>query len=101
LSALEQLALTPGRALPPVCRQQLESARSGVDFSRLLAVETVDSLGRLGGRVVYARDFGDRNELLRDRFGDRDWYRATIARREGHLDVTLEPLARPLLSARP
>jgi hypothetical protein len=101
LSALEQLALTPGRALPPECRQELGSARSGVDFSRLLAAETLDSLGRLGGRVVYARDFGERNALLRDRFGDRDWYRARVSRREGALDVTLEPLARPLLSARP
>jgi 4-amino-4-deoxy-L-arabinose transferase-like glycosyltransferase len=101
LSALEQLALTPGRALPPGCRQELERARSGVDFSRLLAVETLDSLGRLGGNVVYARDFGDRNELLRDRFGDRDWYRATVSRREGSLEVSLEPLARaPLLSSR-
>ena len=101
LSALEQLALTPGRALSPGCRQELESARSAVDFSRLLAVDALDSLGRLGGRIVYARDFGERNAQLRDRFGDRDWYRARIARRDGQLDVTLEPLARPLLSARP
>jgi hypothetical protein len=101
LSALEQLALTPGRALSPECRQELESARSAVDFSRLLAVDGLDSLGRLGGRVVYARDFGERNAQLRDRFGDRDWYRARISRRDGNLAVTLEPLARPLLSARP
>jgi hypothetical protein len=101
LSALDQLALTPGRALPPGCRQELESARSSVDFSRLLAVDGLDSLGRLGGRVVYARDFGDRNALLRDRFGDRDWYRAVISRRDGRLDVSLEPMRRPpLLSAR-
>jgi hypothetical protein len=101
LSALDQLALTPGRALPPGCRQELESARSSVDFSRLLAVEALDSLGRLGGRVIYARDFGERNALLRDRFGNRDWYRASISRREGNLDVSLEPLVRPpLLSSR-
>ncbi|MFL5608438.1 MAG: hypothetical protein ACJ8AD_18430, partial [Gemmatimonadaceae bacterium] len=100
LSALEQLALTPGRVLPPECRHELEGARASVDFSRLLAVEELDTLGRLGGRVVYARDFGDRNALLRDRFGDRDWYRARVSRRDGKLDVTLEPLARPLLSAR-
>ncbi|MDQ6633437.1 MAG: hypothetical protein M3Z10_01635, partial [Gemmatimonadota bacterium] len=100
LSALEQLALTPGRALPSACREELGSARSSVDFSRLLAVDGLDSLGRLGGRVVYARDFGARNALLRDRFGDRDWYRARLSRRDGTLEVTLEPLARPLLSAR-
>jgi hypothetical protein len=101
LSALEQLALTPGRTLPPECRLELERARSSVDFSRLLALESLDSLGRLGGRVVYARDFGERNALLRDRFGERDWYRAKVSRREGALDVTLEPVAQPLLSARP
>ena len=28
-----------------------------------------------GGDVVFARDLGDRNELLRDRFGGRVWYR--------------------------
>jgi hypothetical protein len=101
LSALDQLALTPGRVLPPACKQELEGARSSVDFSRLLAVESLDSLGRLGGKVVYARDFGDRNALLRDRFGDRHWYRATIMRRDGALEVSLEPLARvPLLSSR-
>jgi hypothetical protein len=101
LSALDQLALTPGRALTAPCRQELATARSSVDFSRLLAVESLDSLGRLGGKVVYARDFGDRNALLRDRFGGRDWYRAAISRRDGVLAVSLEPLARvPLLSSR-
>jgi hypothetical protein len=31
--------------------------------------------GRVNGNVVFARDLGDRNELLRERFGDRSWYR--------------------------
>jgi hypothetical protein len=100
LSALDQLALTPGRPLSAPCRQEIQSARSSVDFARLLAVESLDSLGRLGGKVVYARDFGARNSLLRDRFGDREWYVAKVWRREGTLGVTLEPLARsPVLSA--
>ncbi|HZI40465.1 MAG TPA: hypothetical protein VFD67_02155, partial [Gemmatimonadaceae bacterium] len=30
--------------------------------------------GRVGGNVVFARDLGARNELLRERFGDRTWY---------------------------
>jgi hypothetical protein len=101
LSALDQLALTPGRPLSAPCRQELQSARSSVDFARLLAVQSLDSLGRLGGKVVYARDFGARNSLLRDRFGDRDWYVAKVWRDGGGtLGVTLEPLARPaVLSA--
>jgi hypothetical protein len=48
--------------------------------------------------VVYARDFGARNALLRDRFGDRAWYVARVAQRDGGLAVTLEPLAGPVAS---
>jgi hypothetical protein len=100
LSALDQLALTPGRPLSAPCRQELQNARSSVDFARFLAVESLDSLGQLGGKVVYARDFGARNAVLRDRFGDREWYVAKVWRRDGILGVTLEPLARPaVLSA--
>jgi hypothetical protein len=98
LSALEQLALTPGARLSAECRRELATARSSVDFARLLMREQLDSLGRLGGRVVYARDFGARNALLRDRFGDRAWYVARVAQRDGGLAVTLEPLAGPVAS---
>jgi hypothetical protein len=100
LRAHEQLALAKGRPLPPECRQEFERLRSnGVDLARLLPDEELDSLGRLGGKVVYARDFGERNALLRDRFGDRDWYAARVERRDDTLAVTLERL--PPASAPP
>lgn len=92
LNAQEQLALTPQRPLTPACRREFSGATSnGVDLARLLPREGMDATGHLGGAVVYARDFGDRNELLRDRFGDRAWYTARV---EGEGQVTLVPYAR-------
>jgi hypothetical protein len=90
LSAMEQLALDPGRPVASACRAELDHARAdGVDFARLLPLVTLDSLGRLGGDVVFARDFGSRNEMLRDRFGDRDWFVARV----DSLEVALRPYA--------
>ena len=43
--------------------------------------------GRVGGNVVFARDLGERNQVLRDRFGDRSWYAYRLARDLG--DTTL------------
>lgn len=96
LSALEQLAL-PGASTPPApCRWDFDHAKArGVDFARLLPYIALDSLGRLGGDVVYARDFGARNELLRDRFGDREWYRATPELSHDTLRIALEPWVPP------
>lgn len=92
LSALEQLALATDRPLPASCRGDFDRAHSnGVDLARLLPREEFDAMGRLGGAVVYARDFGSRNELLRDRFGDRAWYTAIVSRRNDTLSVVLAP----------
>jgi hypothetical protein len=44
-------------------------------FAPFLAYQTLDADGRIGGSVVFARDLGPRNELLRSRFGNRTWYR--------------------------
>ena len=94
LSAMEQLALPKSSAVPVTCRWEFEHALPlGMDFARLLPRIALDSLGRLGGDIVYARDFGARNELLRDRFPDRTWY---VARPEVHGNlarVVIEPYA--------
>jgi hypothetical protein len=42
--------------------------------------------------VVYARDFGARNERLRGKFGDRPWYLAKISGVPGSLEVRLDQL---------
>lgn len=91
----EQLAFVPGRELAASCKGEVEHATSiGVTLSQLLPHEELDADGRLGGRVVYARDFGARNELLRDRFGDRRWYVPRIVSTDGRVTVTLEPHTR-------
>jgi 4-amino-4-deoxy-L-arabinose transferase-like glycosyltransferase len=92
LSALEQLALVPGQPLEPSCQRELDRALAhGADMARLLPVMTLDANGRLSGDVVYARDFGARNELLRERFPDRVWYTARAVVAGDSLVVVVEP----------
>lgn len=96
LPALEQLALDPARPRTVVCEEGLQTARSnGLDLARFLPLQSPDSLGRLGGDVVYVRDHGERNRLLRTRFGDRSWYRARLERVNGQLSATLVPISTP------
>lgn len=65
-----------GGMVPAACLPQLEVDRAGTTpLEPFLQYEGWDSGGRLGGRVVFARDFGSRNNLLLSRFGDRTWYR--------------------------
>jgi hypothetical protein len=94
LSAMEQLALPKSTDIPEACRWDVDHALPlGMDLARLLPHMAFDSLGRLSGDVIYARDFGARNELLRDRFPDRTWY---VARAEVQGDtarVVVEPYA--------
>ena len=70
-----RLALV-GRRLPPFCVPQLEADRNGsMALDPFLPFDDWDADGRLGGRVVFARDYGLRNNLLLSRFGARTWYR--------------------------
>jgi len=70
-----RVAFVGGR-IPAVCLPQLEVDRAGTTpLEPFLQYEDWDSSGHLGGRVVFARDFGNRNSLLLPRFGDRTWYR--------------------------
>ena len=94
MATTDQLALDPNRELTPECRAELASSQSnGADYVRYLPRNGTDAEGRLAGDVVYARDFGPRNALLRDRFGDRDWYRARLERADdGTLRARIEPV---------
>lgn len=90
----DQIALVPGRALSAECNTEIAQLRSlGVSIAEMLPYQGLDSSGAVGGSVVYARDFGARNELLRERFGNRDWYVARVAAADGGLTVTLEALS--------
>ena len=95
MAVADQLSFEAGRALAPACAAELATAASnGLDYVRYLPRNGTDRDGRLGGDVVYARDFGARNVLLRERFGDRTWYRARVEREGGVLRASLEPLSR-------
>ena len=96
LPALEQLALDPAKPRSPACERSLSAARSnGLDLARFLPLETPDSEGRLDGGVIYVRDHGERNALLRARFADRAWYRARLERVGTKLVATLAPIPVP------
>jgi hypothetical protein len=49
-------------------------------FGPALLREPIDKDGRIDGDVIYVADLGERNQLLRTRFGDRVWYRLLTAR---------------------
>jgi hypothetical protein len=94
---MEQLALEPGQLLTESCREEWRRSRAlGGDLARMLPLQEFDPSGRLAGHVVYARDFGPRNERLRARFGHRAWYVARATKEEGDsLRVTVEPYVPP------
>jgi 4-amino-4-deoxy-L-arabinose transferase-like glycosyltransferase len=59
----------------PRCREEAAADAFGtMPYAMFLREHQVDRAGRLTGPVVYARDFGPRDSLLRTEFGDRRWY---------------------------
>jgi hypothetical protein len=94
MAVVDQLAFERNREQTPVCRPELAAAQSnGADFARYLPRNVTDAHGQLGGDVVFARDFGERNALLRDRFGGRAWYRARMVQDNGAMRALIEPVA--------
>ena len=64
------------RIEPSACVEDVrrDNERSA-SFAPFFPANTIDASGRLGGDVVYALDLGAHNEVLRARFGSRQWYR--------------------------
>lgn len=88
----DQIALVPNRPLSAGCAREFSQPPSlGVSIAEILPHQSLDSSGAIGGDVVYARDFGPHNEVLRNRFGDRAWLRARTEMVDGALRVRLEP----------
>ncbi len=76
LPADRAIALVPGSTPTPTCLGEFQGDTAGtMPYPLFLARQRVDRDARVGGEVVFARDLGFRNELLRDRFGGRAWYR--------------------------
>ena len=94
LAADQTIALVPGSTPAPVCLTEVERDAAGsMPYALFLANQTVDSDGRIGGDVVFARDLGPRNELLRARFGDRTWYRYRPPMSLGDTSIAFVPYA--------
>ena len=70
------------QTLTPECKAEFDDdTRLGVaTFGPALLLEPIASDGRIDGDVIYVTDLGDRNEVLRARFGDRKWYRLSSMR---------------------
>jgi hypothetical protein len=51
-----------------------------ISYGPMLLRNRFDAQGRIDGQVVYVMDLAERNEVLRSRFGDREWYRWEIPR---------------------
>lgn len=76
LDADQALAIVYGSVPTPTCLGEFQRDTAGtIPYAVFLARQTVGRDGRVGGNVVFARDMGARNELLRERFGNRSWYR--------------------------
>jgi hypothetical protein len=89
----EQLALVRGRAMSFDCQRELAQTMSyGVMLAAMLPYVDLDASGRFGGDIVYARDFGNRNALLKAQYGDRAWYVAQASDVNGQLKVSLLPV---------
>ena len=76
LQADATIFLVAGAVLTDVCRREIAVDMSGTTpYAPFLALAQFEPDGSIGGPVVFARDFGPRNELLRTRFPDRSWFR--------------------------
>ncbi len=92
VAAEESVLLAEGRALTPACVQEIAADTVGnAPFPPFLELEGLDATGALGGAIVFARDMGDRNALLADRFPDRIWYRYRSPRYMGDTAAAFVP----------
>lgn len=73
--AESRVARSPTGPDAPSCRAEAAADALGtMPYAMFLREQTVQRDGRLGGRVVWARDLGARNTLLRAEFGRRSWF---------------------------
>lgn len=94
-SADQHIAIVPGSKPTDTCLAEVAlDSRGTMPYAAFLAYEGVGDDGRLGGDVVFARDMGPRNELLRARFGDRTWYRYVPAAQRPSNDLAFAPYER-------
>lgn len=71
--------ITSYQPTSPLAGPCLEDARRDAagtaTYRQFLSANSIDAHGNVAGDVIYVLDLGARNNLLRQRFGDRTWYR--------------------------
>jgi hypothetical protein len=102
LAADQTIALVPGSVPTPACLREVERDAAGsMPYALFLADQRIDANGQVGGDIVFARDFGTRDELLRSRFGDRVWYRYRPPTSLSDSTIAFVPYAADLASTAP
>lgn len=94
-AAEDRIARATGGPDAPRCREELAADTLGtMPYAMFLREQTLLRAGKLGGRVVYARDLGKRDTLLRTEYGQRAWFRYRPARALGEA-ARFEPMQVP------
>jgi hypothetical protein len=65
--------------------------RNTIAFGPMLLENRFDGSGHIGGPAVYVMDLGERNEVLRTRFGNRRWFRYEVPRGRADTLAALVP----------
>jgi hypothetical protein len=80
LQADQTIALVPGSRPTAKCLWEFQRDSGGtLAYALALAHQRVGRDGRVDGDVIFVRDLGERNELLRQRFAGRTWLRYRLA----------------------
>lgn len=88
----QAIALVPGKPPTARCiREYLRDSTGTMTYPLFLAHQSVGPDGRVGGNVIFVRDLGEQNALLRNRFGDRAWYVYRPARGLGDTTTAFMP----------
>jgi len=87
------IALVPGTRPTVVCLEEFMRDTAGtMSYPIFLSRQRLGRDGRVGGDIVYARDLGERDTMLRARFGDRAWYRYRAPRQLADTSIAFIPL---------
>jgi hypothetical protein len=67
--------------------------KNTIAYGSMLLQNEFDDEGRIGGAAVYVMDLRNHNEVLRARFGGRQWYRFEVPRDRPDSNAVLVPYA--------
>lgn len=92
----DRRVLTPSGPFTATCANELvRVATPNVSLAELLPHAQFDATGALTGPVLFARDFGERNERLRAEFGTRAWYIARVVENGRNVVISFVPYGAP------